>query len=774
MGYVRLGSEFLVNSSTSSDQSLPTITTLASGRLVVSWADYGGSADTGRYLIKAQILSATGAKIGGEFLVNAPTFNFISEPTISSLASGGFVVSWVDSDASGLGIQAQVFDASGAKIGSELRVNTTTFASQENPRVTSLASGGFVVTWDDLSRQGGDTSLASIRAQIFDGSGAKVGTEFLVNTTTLANQNVPTITSLASGGFVVSWSDNSGQGGDTSGWGIKAQIFDAAGGKVGSEFPVNTTTLNNQFRPMIASLASGSFVVSWEDGSGLGGDASQNGIRAQIFNNLGAKVGNEFLVNASTLNDQSGAAITSLYSGGFVVSWRDNSGQGGDPSGYSIKAQVFEATGVKVGSELLVNTATLNDQFMPTITSLASGGFAVSWADASGQGGDASGYSIKAQIFTPDTIEGSAGNDALVGTIAQETLYGRAGDDTLNGGAGPDTMVGGSGNDTYIVDSLGDVVIEAPGEGTDTVKASVGSRTNVSQIYKLPAEVENLLGTAAVAQGVSGNALNNAITMGNGGDLVLLHDGGDDTVIGGGGNDFIYYGGAFTNGDRNDGGAGTDTVGLIGSYVITFDADDLVSIEKLAAYSAGDATGAVANNYNFTMIDANVAAGTQMLVIAQSLLAHEKLTFDGSAETDGKFYVKGGRGNDTITGGLGNDTIFGHLGADVLKGGGGNDVFQYVKAEESTATSRDTILDFSAGDKINLVGIDADPVREGNNGFTFLGTAAFTNKVGQLRAYEANGGWVVEGDIDGDGTADLVIEVQTVGGHALVAADFLF
>ena len=50
-----------------------------------------------------------------------------------------------------------------------------------------------------------------------------MGGECLLNTATANAQQKPVITSLASGGFVVSWTDNSLQG-DTSSSGIKAQI----------------------------------------------------------------------------------------------------------------------------------------------------------------------------------------------------------------------------------------------------------------------------------------------------------------------------------------------------------------------------------------------------------------------------------------------------------------------------------------------------------------------------------------------------------------------
>ena len=75
-----------------------------------------------------------------------------------------------------------------------------------------------------------------------------------------------------------------------------------------------------------------------------------------------------------------------------MVTWRDNShgagGATGDTSGSAVKAQVFAGNGNRVGTELLVNTATASFQSTPEITPLWRGGFVVTWGDNSlGVGG---------------------------------------------------------------------------------------------------------------------------------------------------------------------------------------------------------------------------------------------------------------------------------------------------------------------------------------------------------------------------------------------------
>ncbi len=367
----RQGTEFLVNTATQSSQVSPTITGLSDGGFVVAWQDASGQGgDASDTSIKAQIYDAGGERVGTEFLVNTETQSYQSAPTITGLSDGGFVVSWADDSGQGgdadlYGIKGQVYDAGGARVGSEFLVNTTTLGFQYAPTIAGLSDGGFVVSWIDGSGQGGDASNSAIKAQVYAAGGARVGTEVLVNTETSSFQLAPAITGLSDGGFVVSWQDFSGQGGDASGWSTKAQLYDAGGARVGSEFLVNTETQSYQSAPTITGLSNGGFVVSWQDLSGQGGDANGYGIKAQVYDAGGARVGSEFLVNTETLNTQYAPTITGLSNGGFVVSWQDASGVA---SGYGIKAQVYDASGARVGTEVLVNTITQSYQYAPTIT----------------------------------------------------------------------------------------------------------------------------------------------------------------------------------------------------------------------------------------------------------------------------------------------------------------------------------------------------------------------------------------------------------------------
>jgi hypothetical protein len=377
--------EFQVNTWTTSYQEYPSITSLSNGGFVVVWGS--NVQDGSDYGVYGQRFDSNGNKVGSEFQVNTWTTDEQENPSITSLSNGEFVVVWQsnDQDGSYYGVYGQRFDSNGNKVGSEFQVNTWMTNDQEYPSITSLSNGGFVVVWESYGQDG---SFLGVYGQRFDSNGNKVGSEFQVNTWTTDNQSGPSVTSLSNGGFVVVW-ESDGQ--DPSGRDVYGQRFDANGNKAGSEFRVNTWTTYEQRHPSITSLANGGFVVVWH---GNEQDGSLWGAYGQRFDANGNKVGSEFRVNTWTTANQMDPSISSLSNGGFVVVWA-GAGQG---DGDGVYGQRFDADGNKVGSEFQVNTWTTDVQQNPSITSLPNGGFVVVWESWFQDGSDSG---VFGRIFSP-------------------------------------------------------------------------------------------------------------------------------------------------------------------------------------------------------------------------------------------------------------------------------------------------------------------------------------------------------------------------------------
>jgi Ca2+-binding RTX toxin-like protein len=182
-----------------------------------------------------------------------------------------------------------------------------------------------------------------------------------------------------------------------------------------------------------------------------------------------------------------------------------------------------------------------------------------------------------------DVLDGLDGDDRLHGGAGDDRLTGGTGDDLLHGGRGADRMAGGAGSDVYWVDDAGDVVVEAPGEGTDTVRSSVtfvlgDPLENLELILDnsvieafLRGEID-IMGTGVADCDGTGNGLDNLLT-GNFGCNVLTGgagndtlDGrfGDDTLVGGEGDDTYVYRAGYGRHVIIDAGGGRDVLKLEG------------------------------------------------------------------------------------------------------------------------------------------------------------------------------------------------------------------
>ncbi|TAL36899.1 MAG: calcium-binding protein [Alphaproteobacteria bacterium] len=313
-------------------------------------------------------------------------------------------------------------------------------------------------------------------------------------------------------------------------------------------------------------------------------------------------------------------------------------------------------------------------------------------------------------------------------------LYNLIGDSNANiltGNASVNSMTGGDGDDTYFV-GAGDVVIETPTGGTDTVMSAI--------TWTLGSNIEKLTLTGASSVNGTGNDLDNTIT-GNSGANIL--DGGagagSDSLIGGAGND-TYIVHSVSDVITELTGGGTDTVktyvdytlatspnveniSVLGSTGCNIEGNNLNNIltgssgddvldgaagaDKLAGGLGNDkyyvdntgdviaessslgGTDLVSSSVNWTLgsnLENLTLASTAVVGIGNTL--NNTLTGNASGNT-----LNGVAGNDTLIGGDGLDTLIGGTGTDTF-------VFDHLTAYNNV----DVVTDFSRtlGDHLNI------------------------------------------------------------------------
>ncbi|WP_342151724.1 FG-GAP-like repeat-containing protein [Methylorubrum sp. SB2] len=359
-------------------------------------------------------------------------------------------------------------------------------------------------------------------------------------------------------------------------------------------------------------------------------------------------------------------------------------------------------------------------------------------------------------------IRDLAGNEAVLsgavanpaGTLRIDGFIGTAGNDVFRGRGGAETFRGLAGDDSYFVDTAQDVVIEAAGQGYDTITTSVSYALRDGQeIEVLQAQV--LPDGSGTGLKLTGNALKQTLRGGNWDDTleggagadVMQGKGGNDTysvdnvgdrvleVVGGGvdrvfstisyalsagqeveflqllastgtaklnvtGNEFAQTLGGNAGANVLDGKGGADT--MIGGK-----GDDTYVVDDL-----GDQVVEAAGQGN----DRVLASTSYALAGGQSVETMQLLEQGGTTQ----FYLRGNELAQTLIGNASANVLDGKGGADTMIGGSGSDTYAVDDARdvvrEAVGGGYDTVVTetsyrLAAGQEIELVRIASSASR---------------------------------------------------------------
>ena len=233
-----------------------------------------------------------------------------------------------------------------------------------------------------------------------------------------------------------------------------------------------------------------------------------------------------------------------------------------------------------------------------------------------------------------DTVTGSGGdenvltgdgNDVVNAGGGDDTIDGQGGNDTIDGGKYDDSLIGGDGNDSLV-----------GGEGDDVL---IGNKPGAIGVP----DTDVPLVSKPFDQDTNPNDDKDTLIGGAGDDTI---DGGDDAdYIDGGDDDDVIEGGI--DNDTIYGGSGNDTITDVqgADEIYGGDGDDLIEagIDTFSDYANDQPTVGGRPNPFFNSGDPN--------------------------KDDGRDFVDGGSGNDTIRTGDDSDTIYGGTGDDSINAG---------------------------------------------------------------------------------------------------------
>lgn len=361
------GTQYRVNTHSSSHQHEAAFVQLNDGAYVIAWQSLGQ--DGSDYGVYGQLYTHDAQTIGVEFPLHSIVLGDQKNLALAPHIDGGVVAVWETEnlDDAGRAIAVRRFSIGGAPLSAEISVNADIVGDQTTPDIIQLSDGSYVVVWESDSEDGTGKNIV---ARALQNDATPIGEEWIVNTYLTDKQERPKVVAMSNDNLVIMW-ESYGQDGST--YGVYHRRFLSNGTALdAADVLVNLAKqYMSQWLASIDVLTNDNYVITYTS-TYQGADQSVDGVFQSVYDASGNILIGDQVVNTYTANYQESSNVTALIDGGYIIAWNSYPQ---DSSGYGVYFQQYDNTGASIGDETLAAELISGDQRYPVIGALYDGGF---------------------------------------------------------------------------------------------------------------------------------------------------------------------------------------------------------------------------------------------------------------------------------------------------------------------------------------------------------------------------------------------------------------